>query len=71
MCLSILLYILGPVIMVSSLRTLVVGNRSGYHDAKCLDLGEKAEEKAEKMVLPGKAAFLLTIITAILPIGGA
>jgi hypothetical protein len=53
-----LLYILGLVIVVSSLRTVIAGNRSGYQCAKRVDLGEKAE----KMVLPGRAAFLLTTI---------
>lgn len=34
------------------------GNRSGYHNAKCLHPGEKAD----KVLLPGRVAFLLTTI---------
>jgi len=49
-----------------SLRTLVVGNMLGYLNAKCMDLGEKAE----KTVLLCRAGFLLTTIAGILPIGG-
>ena len=45
-------------IVVSSLRTVIAGNRSGYQYAKRVDLGEKAE----KMVMPGRAGFLLTTI---------
>lgn len=44
---------------------MVVGNRSGYHNAKSMDMGEKAE----KIVLSGGAAFLLTINATILPGG--
>jgi hypothetical protein len=45
-------------LVVSSLRTVIAGNRSGYQNAKRMGLGEKAE----KMVTPGRAAFLLTTI---------
>ena len=45
-------------LVVSSLRTVIAGNRSGYQNAKRMDLGEKAE----KMVLPGRVVFLLTTI---------
>jgi len=38
----------------------------GYLNAKCMDLGEKAE----KTVLLCRAGFLLTTIAGILPIGG-
>lgn len=53
-----LLYILGLMLVVSSLRTVIAGNRSGYQNAKRMDLGEKAE----KVVTQGRADFLLTTI---------
>lgn len=37
---------------------MIAGNRSGYQNAKRVDLGGKAET----MVLPGRAGFLLTTI---------
>ena len=45
-------------IVVSVVRTVVAGNTFGYHNAKCLHPGEKAE----KVVLRRRAAFLLTTI---------
>ena len=44
----VLLYILGLIIVVSSLRTVIAGNRSGYQNAKRVDLGEKAEKMASQ-----------------------
>ena len=45
-------------LVVSSLRTVIAGNRSGYQNAKRVDLGKKAE----KMAAQGRAAFLLSTI---------
>lgn len=43
---------------VCSPNRVTAGDRPGYHNAKCLHPGEKAE----KVLLPGRVAFLLTTI---------